>query len=199
MKKQAFLTAAFLLVASVSACGTDTATDTAGATCSQKNLVDTRGKLDVRDPTKQDAKATPYLLDVSALTSGKTKDLIFTLANVAEASLAKPIAITGVDVVETDDAGVAVTSPQFQCVGPDGQDCAIAAFPVMVPEGFDAACAPSGSVNVLQSLTLRYTRPPSPNHQLRALGGHNARVWPTPRATGVGPDRSEASSSLLVL
>ncbi len=161
MKKQAFLTAAFLLVASVSACGTDTATDTAGATCSQKNLVDTRGKLDVRDPTKQDAKATPYLLDVSALTSGKTKDLIFTLANVAEASLAKPIAITGVDVVETDDAGVAVTSPQFQCVGPDGQDCAIAAFPVMVPEGFDAACAPSGSVNVLQSLTLRYTRPPS--------------------------------------
>ncbi len=161
MNKWQVLAVACALALVASACGSDSAATDASGTCNQNDQLDRTGKLDLRDPQKLDAKATPYLLDVSALTAGKTKDLQFTLANAADPTLAKPISITGVDVVETDDTGATVTSKQFQCLGPDGQDCAIAAFPVLVPQGFDAACTPSGGVQIAQPLTIRYTRPPS--------------------------------------
>ncbi len=161
MNKHLLLALACCVAATVQACGTDTASTGLPGSCTQDDKLDRRGKLDLRDPNKQDAKATPYLLDVSGIATGKTKDLEFTVANVADASLAKPIVITGVDVAETDDTGADVTSHQFQCLGPDGQDCAISAFPALIPESFDPGCAPDGAVVVAQKLTLRYTRPPS--------------------------------------
>ncbi len=166
MTRQAFLATALTFAAFCGACGSDPATTGVPATCTQNDKLDSKGKLDLRDANKVDAKATPYLLDVSGIATGQTKDLEFTVDNAAEASLAKPVVITGVDVAETDENDAATSSHQFQCLGPDGQDCAISVFPAMIPVGFDSSCAPDGAATVGQKLTIRYTRPPTakPRH-----------------------------------
>ena len=161
-QKTGFATAIVLAtLCGVVACGTDPATGGTGANCNPDDKLERNGTFDVRDANGTTAKATPYSLDVSGVAVGKTKELSFSLANIANPTTATPIVITGVDVVETDENGAQSSSHQFQCLGPDGQDCAISVFPALIPTAFDTSCAPDGAVAIAQKLTIRYTRPPT--------------------------------------
>jgi hypothetical protein len=162
MKKPAYLTGAlaWAVLFGANACGTDAAPGPNSASCNPDDHLERKGVLDVRDVNNAPAQATPYTLDISTIATSKTKDVVFMLSNSAVVATAKPVVITGVDMTETDETGAAVTSHQFECLGPDGKPCDIATFPTLIPATFDLGCAP-GATSDAQKLTIRYTRPPT--------------------------------------
>lgn len=147
--------ASLLSLVALGACSDD---GTAASACNLDDKVDRGAKFSIRDWLQAEAKPQ-YLVDISTLGAGKSRDFVLSLTNTADANLAKPLVFASVTVQELDEKGDAVTSPQFGCLGPDGQACDKAVWPALIPAGFEAACAPTGASSTAQTVTLRYTRP----------------------------------------
>ena len=146
---------AILGASALTACATDDGTT---AACNLDDKVDRGGKFSIRDWNQSEAKGT-YLVDISSLGAGKSREFALSLTNTADANLAKPVVVTSLNIEELDDKGVAAVSNQFTCTGPDGLPCGTTPIPALIPAGFDTACAPTGASTGAQTITLKYTRP----------------------------------------
>lgn len=95
-----------------------------------------------------------YTFDTSALSGGK-RSFPLTVRNDIAALNALPLQIKSVKMVETDASGQPVDGTAFRCTTADGDDCATASWPELIPVGFDKACANAGALQST-SMTVVY-------------------------------------------
>ena len=119
--------------------------------------IDHAAQLDLRDQSGS-AVAAKYAQDISSFSVGMTKNYVFVIKNIANATTAKPLTIKGVSIQETGTGDKAVDSPAYTCLGPGNLPCDKVSWPQIIPVGYDAACAASGA-QTSTLLTIRLTNP----------------------------------------
>ena len=132
-------------------------TPTTGACSTANSKIDLAAQLDLRDQSGVPA-AAKYAEDVSSFAPGVTKDYIFVVKNIANATTAKALTIKAIALTETgpDDKPVAVAA--YSCIGPNNLPCDQAVWPAIIPSGFDKNCKPTGAVESV-NIKIRLTVP----------------------------------------
>jgi hypothetical protein len=144
----------FLFAATFTACGADEA---GSASCKSSATGSFDGKAQTEFNDASGPAQELYAFDASLLGS-KQRNFVYTLRNSASTLSAVPLKIAAVRLVETDSTGAAVAQPSFRCTNAAGLDCGTAAWPELIPLGFDPACA---AANATQSATLTVTYDPT--------------------------------------
>lgn len=140
-------------------CGTD-GTNSSSGSCKNENI-DHNAVLQILDSANKPA-AAQYEVDITTIAAGTAREFVFTISNTASAVAGRALTIKAIALTETDANDAAVAEKAFSCTGPDGKDCAAAAFPAIIPAGFDSACAPAGA-KTTATLTIRYKRISNPD------------------------------------
>jgi len=148
----------FLCPLSLITCFGCSTTPTGGACTAASSKIDLAAQLDLRDMSGA-AAAALYSEDVSSFGAGTTKNYVFVIKNIANATTAKALTIKSVAVTEVGPDDKPVATPAYGCIGPGNVPCSSATWPQVIPSGFDSKCAAASAVNSVP-LTIRMIMPP---------------------------------------